>query len=72
MFAFRSMSGLANVSLQLTGDCLKEFLVAAVLAGIVSHLHLPGQQVARSRAWALGDTQTSSWLKISTRAIAGC
>lgn len=48
MFAFRSMSGLANESLQLAGDCTKEVVVAAALAPFVSNLHLPYQDVARS------------------------
>jgi hypothetical protein len=32
---------MSNVSLQLTGDCLKEVVVAAALAGTVGELHLP-------------------------------
>ena len=42
------MSVLSNVSLQLTGACMKEVVVAAALARTVSHLHLPVQHVARS------------------------
>jgi hypothetical protein len=37
-----------NVSLQLTGDSMKEVVVAAALFRIVSELHLPRRDVARS------------------------
>jgi hypothetical protein len=36
------------VSLQLTGDCWKEWLVDAALVPFVNDLHLPGGDVARS------------------------
>ena len=42
------MCGLPNVSLQLTGDCIKELVVAPALAPHVSELHLPSDYVARS------------------------
>jgi hypothetical protein len=38
----------SNVSLQLTGDCLKEVVVASRLTDTVSEPHLPGRDVARS------------------------
>jgi hypothetical protein len=38
----------ANVSLQLTGDCIEELVVAARLVPIVNELHLPSQHPARS------------------------
>ena len=44
----RSLTWLSNVSLQLTGACMREVVVAAALVLHVSHLHLPGQHVARS------------------------
>ena len=39
---------MSNVSLQLTGDCLKEVVVDARLAPHVCILHLAGEHVARS------------------------
>jgi hypothetical protein len=38
----------SNVSLQLTGDCIREVVVAARLAPHVCNLHLPGCDIARS------------------------
>jgi hypothetical protein len=38
---------LANVSLQLTGDCMKAVVVTAALVPRVSKLHLPTRHVAR-------------------------
>jgi hypothetical protein len=43
-----SRDHLPNVSLQLTGDCWKEVVVAAALVGIVGSHQLPGRDVARS------------------------
>jgi len=42
------MSGLSNVSLQLTGAALKEVVVAAALVPLVSNAHLPSRVAARS------------------------
>ena len=46
-----------NVSLQLTGDLNKEVVVAAALVRHASAFHLPGENVARSWAWALDNSQ---------------
>jgi hypothetical protein len=42
------MRRLANVSLQLTGDCCMEVVVVAAMVSTVAQLHLPRRQVARS------------------------
>jgi hypothetical protein len=42
------MSVLSNVSLQLTGDCIEELVVATRLAPFVTEHHLPVRDVARS------------------------
>ena len=41
-------SVVSNVSLQRTGDCLEEVVVAAALVRHASDLHLLGETVARS------------------------
>jgi hypothetical protein len=38
----------SNVSLQLTGDYMKEVVAAAALAPHVREVHLPGRYVGRS------------------------
>jgi hypothetical protein len=43
----RIATGLSNESLQLTGDSMKEIVVAAALAPQVRTRHLPGRDVAR-------------------------
>jgi hypothetical protein len=45
---FPNLDQQPNVSLQLTGESPTEVVVAARLAGKVRHLHLAGQDIARS------------------------